>query len=85
MEWAQTNLPSLADLEAQLQCGICHDLMDTPVDLTTCGHTFCSRCVREALTIKSEVSTIEQNACLNEEQGELTFSGADGANVESVL
>ncbi|KAH8923926.1 hypothetical protein BT69DRAFT_1281019 [Atractiella rhizophila] len=42
--------PNLTLLEKNLVCQICKDLFSVPVILTTCSHTFCSRCIRDTLS-----------------------------------
>ncbi|ODQ82215.1 hypothetical protein BABINDRAFT_24336, partial [Babjeviella inositovora NRRL Y-12698] len=45
-DWASTQFPGLAELDSLLRCFICKDFLRAPV-LTSCGHTFCSACVRK--------------------------------------
>ena len=45
-----TSLPTLATLDDQCRCRICKDYMTGPM-MTTCGHTFCSICIRRALNV----------------------------------
>ncbi|KDQ12277.1 hypothetical protein BOTBODRAFT_34557 [Botryobasidium botryosum FD-172 SS1] len=47
------SLPSLVALDAALRCAVCKDFFKGPV-LLTCGHTFCSFCIREALSEHKE-------------------------------
>ncbi|KZT28666.1 hypothetical protein NEOLEDRAFT_1108091 [Neolentinus lepideus HHB14362 ss-1] len=47
---------ALRDLDASLRCNICGELYNAPVTLT-CGHCFCSVCVREAIQVKAECPT----------------------------
>ncbi|SCZ97042.1 BZ3500_MvSof-1268-A1-R1_Chr4-2g06950 [Microbotryum saponariae] len=42
--------PELGLLDASLRCPICSELFVGPVILTTCCHTFCSRCLRQSLS-----------------------------------
>jgi E3 ubiquitin-protein ligase RAD18 len=46
-DWLNTPLAALADLESALHCQICKEFFDTPM-ITSCSHTFCSRCIRTA-------------------------------------
>ena len=41
----------LLSLDSNLRCGICRDFFKAPVLLVTCSHTFCSRCIRESLSV----------------------------------
>lgn len=47
-EFLDTQLPKLTQLELLLRCNICKDFLNAPM-LTSCGHTFCSLCVRKYL------------------------------------
>lgn len=42
------DLPSLSVLDEQSRCRVCKDYLTGPM-MTTCGHTFCSICIRRAL------------------------------------
>ncbi|KAF6825464.1 DNA repair protein [Colletotrichum plurivorum] len=48
-DWLATPLPGLSTVEAALRCQICKDFFKTPM-LTSCSHTFCSLCIRRALS-----------------------------------
>ncbi|KAI1373275.1 DNA repair protein rad18 [Hypoxylon crocopeplum] len=48
-DWLPTPLPGLAAVEASLRCQVCKDFYKTPM-LTSCNHTFCSICIRRALS-----------------------------------
>lgn len=48
-DWIGTSLPDLAALENALHCQICKEFYETPM-ITTCNHTFCSRCIRTSLS-----------------------------------
>ncbi|KAK7749130.1 E3 ubiquitin-protein ligase rad18 [Diatrype stigma] len=48
-DWLSTPLSGLAAVEAALRCQVCKDFYKTPV-LTSCNHTFCSVCIRRALS-----------------------------------
>ncbi|KAI0837840.1 DNA repair protein rad18 [Hypoxylon sp. FL0890] len=48
-DWLSTPLPGLAAVEAALRCEVCKDFYKTPM-LTSCNHTFCSICIRRALS-----------------------------------
>ncbi|KAI0398874.1 DNA repair protein rad18 [Xylaria palmicola] len=48
-DWLATPLSGLAAVEAALRCQICKDFYRTPM-LTSCNHTFCSLCIRRALS-----------------------------------
>ncbi|KAI0127165.1 DNA repair protein rad18 [Xylariales sp. AK1849] len=48
-DWLSTPLPGLAVVESALRCQVCKDFYKTPM-LTSCNHTFCSICIRRALS-----------------------------------
>ncbi|TGJ83639.1 hypothetical protein E0Z10_g5128 [Xylaria hypoxylon] len=48
-DWLSTPLSGLSAVEAALRCQICKDFYKTPM-LTSCNHTFCSLCIRRALS-----------------------------------
>ncbi|KAI0188294.1 hypothetical protein EV127DRAFT_434430 [Xylaria flabelliformis] len=48
-DWLTTPLSGLSAVEAALRCQICKDFYRTPM-LTSCNHTFCSLCIRRALS-----------------------------------
>lgn len=48
-DWSKCEFPELADLDSYLRCQVCKDFLKAPV-LTTCGHTFCSICIRRSIT-----------------------------------
>ncbi|KAH8157049.1 hypothetical protein CIB48_g11196 [Xylaria polymorpha] len=48
-DWLSTPLSGLSAVEAALRCQICKDFYRTPM-LTSCNHTFCSLCIRRALS-----------------------------------
>lgn len=48
-DWLTTPLSGLAAVEAALRCQVCKDFYKTPM-LTSCSHTFCSICIRRALS-----------------------------------
>jgi E3 ubiquitin-protein ligase RAD18 len=48
-DWLTTPLSGLAPVESALRCQVCKDFYKTPM-LTSCNHTFCSLCIRRALS-----------------------------------
>ncbi|KAI1775750.1 DNA repair protein rad18 [Hypoxylon cercidicola] len=48
-DWLTTPLSGLAAVEASLRCQVCKDFYKTPM-LTSCNHSFCSICIRRALS-----------------------------------
>lgn len=52
-DWSGTMMPSVSTLDSMLRCQICKGFLRAPV-VTSCGHIFCSICIREALTTKGK-------------------------------
>jgi RING-type zinc-finger len=50
----------LRDWERSLRCAICGEFLAAPVSLQTCGHTFCSECIR--WRIKTEIQSQTRKA-----------------------
>ncbi|KAL6790112.1 hypothetical protein J3E68DRAFT_413313 [Trichoderma sp. SZMC 28012] len=48
-DWLSTPLSGFAAVEAALRCQVCKDFYKTPM-ITSCSHTFCSLCIRRALS-----------------------------------
>ncbi|KAI1850176.1 hypothetical protein JX265_013455 [Neoarthrinium moseri] len=48
-DWLSTPLSGLTAVESALRCQVCKDFYKTPM-LTSCNHTFCSLCIRRALS-----------------------------------
>ncbi|KAM5542625.1 hypothetical protein V8D89_003586 [Ganoderma adspersum] len=53
--------PGLRSFDDALRCGICRDFYDAPVSLT-CGHCFCSACIRSALPVKAVCPTCRKES-----------------------
>ena len=52
-DWLSTPLSGLAAVENALRCQVCKDFYKTPM-ITSCSHTFCSLCIRRALSNDSK-------------------------------
>ncbi|RMJ14669.1 hypothetical protein CDV36_005675 [Fusarium kuroshium] len=52
-DWLSTPLAGLAAVENALRCQVCKDFFKTPM-ITSCSHTFCSLCIRRALSNDSK-------------------------------
>ncbi|KAI9730409.1 MAG: E3 ubiquitin-protein ligase rad18 [Cirrosporium novae-zelandiae] len=61
-DWLNTPLSPLSQVEIPLRCQVCKDFFDTPM-ITNCSHTFCSLCIRRALSSDGKCP-----ACRSEEQ-----------------
>lgn len=48
-DWLPTPLAGIAAVEDSLRCQVCKDFYKTPM-ITSCSHTFCSLCIRRALS-----------------------------------
>ncbi|KDR81862.1 hypothetical protein GALMADRAFT_135257 [Galerina marginata CBS 339.88] len=53
--------PGLRTLDASLRCDICGELYDAPVTIS-CGHCFCSNCIRTSLASKQECPSCRKTA-----------------------
>ncbi|KAF9533516.1 hypothetical protein CPB83DRAFT_757682 [Crepidotus variabilis] len=49
----ESTAPGLRSLDGSFRCDICGELYDAPVTIS-CGHCFCSACIRTALANKQE-------------------------------
>ncbi|UPL03710.1 hypothetical protein LCI18_014644 [Fusarium solani-melongenae] len=52
-DWLSTPLAGIATVENALRCQVCKDFFKTPM-ITSCSHTFCSLCIRRALSNDSK-------------------------------
>ena len=57
--WKHTSLPEVHQLDAQLRCLICKDYFKAPV-MTSCCHTFCSRCIRRHISLEQSCPACRQ-------------------------
>ncbi|KAK6332424.1 E3 ubiquitin-protein ligase rad18 [Orbilia brochopaga] len=48
-DWLKTSIPALQGLETSLRCSVCKEYFNAPM-ITSCGHTFCSLCIRKYLS-----------------------------------
>lgn len=48
-DWLSTPLCGFVAVETALRCQVCKDFYKTPM-ITSCSHTFCSICIRRALS-----------------------------------
>lgn len=56
LDWHDTEVSDLAELDNALRCDICKEFVTAPV-ITGCGHTFCSLCIRRVLVTKRQCPT----------------------------
>ena len=54
--------PNLRDLDHRLRCPICTEFFKGPIILTTCGHSFCSMCIRDSLQVKGNCPICHEKA-----------------------
>ncbi|KAK6531236.1 E3 ubiquitin-protein ligase rad18 [Arthrobotrys megalospora] len=55
-DWIPTPVPGLQALETSLRCQVCKEFFTAP-KVTSCGHTFCSLCIRRCLSVSSKCPT----------------------------
>lgn len=48
LDFKTTKIPKLFEIDSLLRCHICKEFISAPM-LTSCGHTFCSVCIRKYL------------------------------------
>lgn len=58
-DWLETPLPCLAPVDSALRCQVCRDFYVTPM-ITSCSHTFCSRCIRDSLNNDGKCPTCRE-------------------------
>ncbi|PPR05993.1 hypothetical protein CVT26_005715 [Gymnopilus dilepis] len=58
---AETVAPGLRTLDGSFRCDICGELYDAPVTIS-CGHCFCSACIRTSLSNKQECPSCRKAA-----------------------
>jgi E3 ubiquitin-protein ligase RAD18 len=58
-DFASTPAPLLGNLDHAMRCQVCKDFFDTPM-ITSCSHTFCSMCIRQALSTDGRCPTCRQ-------------------------
>lgn len=59
-DWTTTSIPLFAALDASLRCQICKDFYDAAV-ITNCAHTFCSSCIRRAISADGKCPACRSN------------------------
>ncbi|KAF3938077.1 hypothetical protein ABW19_dt0204493 [Dactylella cylindrospora] len=55
-DWLKTSVPGLQALETALRCQVCKEFFTAPM-VTSCGHTFCSLCIRKCLSTSQKCPT----------------------------
>ena len=58
-DWLETPLRCLAPVDSALRCQVCRDFYITPM-ITSCSHTFCSRCIRDSLNNDGKCPTCRE-------------------------
>ena len=52
-DWNNTLLAGFVAVESPMRCQVCKEFIKTPM-ITSCGHTFCSECIRRSLSHNGE-------------------------------
>ena len=52
----------MKSIERSLRCPICHATMKAPVILVKCGHSYCSYCIRQSLSVEKTCPLCKQPA-----------------------
>jgi E3 ubiquitin-protein ligase RAD18 len=59
-DFQSTSVPDLTDIDGLVRCQICKDFFETPM-ITKCSHTFCSLCIRQALSANGKCPTCRRD------------------------
>jgi E3 ubiquitin-protein ligase RAD18 len=59
-DFQSTSVPDLTDIDSLVRCQICKDFFETPM-ITKCSHTFCSLCIRQALSTNGKCPTCRRD------------------------
>jgi E3 ubiquitin-protein ligase RAD18 len=59
-DFQSTSIPNLTDIDSLVRCQICKDFFETPM-ITKCSHTFCSLCIRQALSTNGKCPTCRRD------------------------
>ena len=73
-------MPGLARLDESLRCHVCKDFYNAPV-ITTCGHTFCSLCIRRHLDMNTRCPICWQETTISQLRANITVADATEAFV----
>lgn len=60
-DWPE-NAQFMKNIERSLRCPICHATMKAPVILVKCGHSYCSYCIRQSLSVEKTCPLCKQAA-----------------------
>ncbi|KNB46842.1 ubiquitin ligase [Blastocystis sp. subtype 4] len=60
-DWPE-NAQFMKSIERSLRCPICHATMKAPVILVKCGHSYCSYCIRQSLSMEKTCPLCKQPA-----------------------
>lgn len=52
-EFYNLNFKNIKQFDNLLRCSICKEIFKVPNSIKECGHTFCSKCIRESLVSMS--------------------------------
>jgi len=55
-DFTNTSIPTLSEFDTGLRCQVCKEMFDTPM-ITSCSHTFCSKCIRHCLSADGKCPT----------------------------
>ncbi|KAF3926260.1 hypothetical protein ABW20_dc0105183 [Dactylellina cionopaga] len=55
-DWLKTSVSGIQALETGLRCQVCKEFYNAPM-VTSCGHTFCSLCIRKCLSSSQKCPT----------------------------
>lgn len=77
-DWLNTSLSTFLPLDNALRCQVCKDFYDTPM-ITSCSHTFCSKCIRTCLSADGKCPTCRTADQASKLRNNLAIDEAVGA------
>lgn len=79
-DWLHTSLATFLPLDNALRCQVCKDFYNTPM-ITSCSHTFCSKCIRTCLSSDGKCPTCRAADQASKLRNNLAIEEAVGAFV----
>lgn len=77
-DWLNTSLATFLPVDNALRCQVCKDFYETPM-ITSCSHTFCSKCIRTCLSSDGKCPTCRSADQASKLRNNLAIEEAVGA------